>query len=100
MDLVMPGMDGVATTEAILKVSPDSRVLILTTFGSAADIARALKAGATGAVTKNLSNDDLVKAIGLPADKICTRCWTGKDVSDKYWDCASCGKCKGCANPS
>jgi amidophosphoribosyltransferase len=44
--------------------------------------------------------DDLVKAIGLPADKICTRCWTGKDVSDKYWDCASCGKCKGCANPS
>jgi amidophosphoribosyltransferase len=42
--------------------------------------------------------DDLIKAIGLPADKICTRCWTGKDVSDKYWNCscASCGKCNGC----
>ena len=52
MDLVMPGMDGVATTEAVLKASPDSRVLILTTFGSAADISLALKAGATGAVTK------------------------------------------------
>lgn len=70
MDLVMPGMDGVATTEAILKVSPDSRVLILTTFGSAADIARALKAGATGAVTKNLSNDDLVKAIRSTRDGV------------------------------
>ena len=63
MDLVMPGMDGVDTTEAILKASPNSRVLILTTFGSAADISRALKAGATGAVTKNLSNDDLMEAI-------------------------------------
>ena len=25
--------------------------------------------------------DDFVKAIGLPKDKLCTYCWTGKDVS-------------------
>ena len=25
--------------------------------------------------------DDLVKAIGLPKEKLCTYCWTGKDVS-------------------
>ena len=70
MDLVMPGMDGVATTEAALKASPDSRVLILTTFGSAADISLALKAGATGAVTKNLSNDDLMEAIRSTRDGV------------------------------
>lgn len=70
MDLVMPGMDGVDTTEAILKASPNSRVLILTTFGSAADISRALKAGATGAVTKNLSNDDLMEAIRSTRDGV------------------------------
>lgn len=70
MDLVMPGMDGVATTEAVLKASPDSRVLILTTFGSAADISLALKAGATGAVTKNLSNDDLMEAIRSTRDGV------------------------------
>ena len=63
MDLVMPGMDGVETTIAILEASPSSRVLILTTFGSASDISQALTVGATGAVTKNLSNTDLMKAI-------------------------------------
>jgi NarL family two-component system response regulator LiaR len=71
MDLVMPGMDGVATTKAIREVSPSSHVLILTTFGSAADISCALAAGATGAVTKNLSNTDLMKAIRATRDGIC-----------------------------
>ena len=70
MDLVMPDMDGADTTKEILKVSPDSHVLILTTFGSAADISRAFEAGATGAVTKNLSNDDLMKAIRATRDGI------------------------------
>ena len=70
MDLVMPDMDGADTTKEILKISPDSHVLILTTFGSAADISRAFEAGATGAVTKNLSNDDLMKAIRATRDGI------------------------------
>ena len=38
--------------------------------------------------------DDLVKAIGLPKEKICTYCWTGKDVSDKHWKCG--GSCPSC----
>ena len=70
MDLVMPGMDGVATTKAILEVSPSSHVLILTTFGTAADISCTLAAGATGAVTKNLSAGDLMKAIKDTRDGI------------------------------
>jgi NarL family two-component system response regulator LiaR len=70
MDLVMPGMDGVETTKAILDVSPSSHVLILTTFGSAADISSALTAGATSAVTKNLSNTELMKAIRDTRDGI------------------------------
>jgi DNA-binding NarL/FixJ family response regulator len=69
-DLVMPGMDGAATTKAIREASPSSHVLILTTFGSAADISCALAAGATGAVTKNLSNTDLMKAIRDTRDAV------------------------------
>ena len=63
MDLMMPDMDGAETTAAIRKVSPESKVLILTTFGTAADISHAIAAGAIGAVTKNISNAELADAI-------------------------------------
>ena len=63
MDLMMPDMDGADTTAAVLNASPGSKVLILTTFGTAADIARAIAAGATGAVTKDISNAELTDAI-------------------------------------
>ena len=33
--------------------------------------------------------DDLIAAIGLPKDRVCTYCWTGKDVSEV----ACCGGC-------
>jgi len=63
MDLMMPGMDGTETTSAVLRASPNSKVIILTTFGTSAELKNALDAGATGAVTKDLSNDDLANAI-------------------------------------
>ena len=67
MDFMMPGMDGAEATEAVLRASPESKVLVLTTYGTSVDIARALKCGATGAVTKNLSNDELADAIRATA---------------------------------
>ena len=63
MDFSLPGMDGAEATAAVLKVSPISKVVILTSFGTSADLARAMAAGAVGAVTKNLSNDELSSAI-------------------------------------
>jgi len=63
MDLMMPGMSGAEATAALLRASPESKVLILTTFGTAAEIADALAAGATGAITKNLSSAELTAAI-------------------------------------
>ena len=41
--------------------------------------------------------DDLIKAIGLPEDRLCTYCWTGRDVAvtgDSY-RCARCPHCQG-----
>ena len=39
--------------------------------------------------------DDLVAAIGLPKDRLCTHCWTGEDVSFRG-KCPCSGKCGGC----
>lgn len=62
-DLMMPGMNGAETTAAILKELPEAKVLILTTFGTAKELSDAMAAGAAGAVTKDLSNDELARAI-------------------------------------
>ena len=63
MDLMMPKMDGVEATMAIRQKLPDTRILILTTDGTSTDIRRALSAGAAGAVTKTLLNEELTAAI-------------------------------------
>ena len=63
MDLMMPGMSGAEATAAVLKASPESKVLILTTFGAAAELSDAMAAGAIGAITKNLPSADLAAAI-------------------------------------
>ena len=63
MDLMMPDMDGSEATSAVLGVVPDTKILILTTFGSSADLSRAIASGAIGAVTKNISNSELAAAI-------------------------------------
>ena len=68
MDLVMPGMDGVKTTGEILKVSPSSRILILTSFGTADGIAYALEAGACGAILKSADHADILAAIRAVGD--------------------------------
>ena len=63
VDLMMPGMDGTETTRQLLEKSPESKILILTTFGTSDGIAHALKAGAKGAIMKNCDFSELVTAI-------------------------------------
>lgn len=63
VDLMMPGMDGAETTRQILAVSPGTKVMILTSFGTADALAHALQAGASGAVMKNVEFPELVGAI-------------------------------------
>nr|WP_229213186.1 MULTISPECIES: response regulator transcription factor [unclassified Duganella] len=55
MDLQMPGLNGIEATSAIRRIDPEARIIILTTFGGDVQVARGLKAGATGYVLKNLA---------------------------------------------
>ncbi len=63
LDLVMPKMDGVEATAALHEKLPDTKVLILSSFGTSEDLSRALNAGAVGAILKNAANSELVSTI-------------------------------------
>jgi len=67
MDLRMPNVDGVAAIREIVQANPDARIVALTTYDGDADIYRALDAGASGYLIKDMLGDELVKAVRTAA---------------------------------
>ena len=63
MDLMMPMMNGADATAAILEKKPDAKIIVLTSFGSSAEMAKAIKAGAVGALLKESPSEELIGAI-------------------------------------
>jgi len=63
MDLNLPGMDGIQTIEAIRRVSPSAKIIVLTTHTGDAMARRALKAGASGYLLKHMLRTDLIGTI-------------------------------------
>ncbi|MET9697763.1 response regulator transcription factor [Streptomyces sp. NPDC006529] len=67
LDLRMGAMDGVTATGHILRESPGTRVVIVTTYEDDADILRAVEAGAAGYLLKGSSREELVHAVKAAA---------------------------------
>ena len=63
MDVRMPGLDGIAATRELLAISPDVRVVVLTTFEQDDYIFGALSAGASGFLLKRTRPEELIAAI-------------------------------------
>ena len=63
MDLVMPGMDGIATTRAVLQHYPQMKIIMLTSFVEDKLVQDALEAGAVGYLLKNAPINTLADAI-------------------------------------
>lgn len=63
MDLQMPGMNGLASIEAIRAEFPEARIVVLTTYSGDVQATRALQAGAAGYLLKNMLRTDLIETI-------------------------------------
>jgi two-component system, NarL family, response regulator LiaR len=67
MDLLMPGMDGIAATATIRRELPETEVLALTSVLEDASVVGAVRAGAIGYLLKDTEADALCRAIKAAA---------------------------------
>jgi NarL family two-component system response regulator LiaR len=63
MDMVMPDMDGATTTRVIRQQYPQVQIIALTSFKEGNLVKNALEAGAIAYLLKDVSADDLARAI-------------------------------------
>ncbi|GAB3046935.1 response regulator transcription factor [Intrasporangium mesophilum] len=63
MDLHMPVMDGIQATKRIRTEHPETQVLVLSTYVEDADLLPALRAGATGYLTKDATAEEIQRAL-------------------------------------
>jgi two-component system response regulator DesR len=63
LDVEMPGIDGLAAAGALAVELPECRVIILTTFGRAGYLRRAMEAGARGFIVKDAPAEQLADAV-------------------------------------
>lgn len=63
MDIDLPGINGVEGTRKIKQKRPSSEVIIITVFENSETVFSALRAGASGYLTKNVTSEDLLSSI-------------------------------------
>ncbi len=63
LDLAMPGMGGIATTERLIRAMPHIRVLILSMADDDDSVLAAMRAGARGYVLKGARKAELLRAV-------------------------------------
>ncbi len=63
MDLMMPEMDGIAATQAILQEYPEIKIIAMTSFEDEQLVQGVLAAGAISYLIKNVTSDELARAI-------------------------------------
>ncbi|WP_299492773.1 response regulator transcription factor [Acaryochloris sp. IP29b_bin.137] len=63
MDIRMPEMDGVAATQQICQLFPETKILVLSTFNDDEYVARSMQFGAKGYLLKDSHIDELSQSI-------------------------------------
>ncbi len=67
LDLRMPNMDGVSAISRLRARHPDCQVLVLTTYDTDSEIVRAVEAGATGYLLKDVPREEFFRAVRATA---------------------------------
>ncbi|HMD37347.1 MAG TPA: sigma-54 dependent transcriptional regulator, partial [Vicinamibacterales bacterium] len=63
VDIMMPGLDGIATLDELKRIDEDLAVIIITAFASVESAISAMKAGAFDYVTKPFKNDEVLVVV-------------------------------------
>src|SRR5438132_9123736 len=63
VDIMMPGLDGIATLDELKRIDDDLAVVIITAYGSIESAISAMKAGAFDYITKPFKNDEVVVVV-------------------------------------
>ncbi|MEO7318155.1 MAG: response regulator transcription factor [Chthoniobacteraceae bacterium] len=63
MDLRMPEMDGIEATKQIRQISPDAKIIALTSYDGDQDIYKAIEAGVRGYILKEMAHTKVIDAI-------------------------------------
>ena len=63
LDIEMPKLDGIETTQVIKKTYPETKILTLTMYNKKPFILKLVERGVHGYILKNRSKEELVKAI-------------------------------------
>lgn len=89
MDLRMPGVNGAEATARIKRADPAVRVLVLTSYGDSADLARAMRNGADGTIEKTAPKEELLAAIrtvaagnGFVSDEISRQLAEAEEIAE------------------
>ena len=80
LDLLMPGLNGLAALRQVAKCAPKTRVVILSMCSSEAYVSEALQDGAAGYVLKSSRADELILAV---REVVAGRCFLSPPLSEK-----------------
>ena len=80
LDLLMPGLNGLAALRQVVKCAPKTRVIILSMCSSEAYVSEALQDGAAGYVLKSSRADELILAV---REVVAGRCFLSPPLSEK-----------------
>lgn len=67
MDIRMPAMDGIEATRLLVETGSPAKIIVLTTFDLDEHVLEALRAGASGFLTKDSPADKLLEAVRVVA---------------------------------